>query len=282
MRLLVTLVLFGVYLAGCASGPPFHYYEDESGRFYKTTDGKRLRVDANGSIAMVSDGEDLLRPPRVIGRTAKMGEGESSDWDLSKYQIVEPTGTCEREFPWSIGKVKEPGVSCWNRLWEVPAMVVTALSAAIVGGFKYRLGLYRNLEMRSLEKDVKTCQMQTCSEEEKLILKIRLERLLHQRVARGYIDANRVENLGFGQSPPSGVIPNPGGSTLLGPMTPNAYGPGINSDATGRPFMWQPQFGGSGLPDPTLRVNPNAFGPGIGMDQYGRPVRPGCPPGMMC
>jgi len=66
---------------------------------------------------------------------------------------------------------------------------------------------------------------------------------------------------------------------LLSPYTPNAYGPGMNMDATGRPFMWQPQWGGTGFPDPTLQVKPDAYGLGIGMDQYGRPVRPTCPPG---
>ena len=62
------------------------------------------------------------------------------------------------------------------------------------------------------------------------------------------------------------------GSGLLGPVTPNAYGPGIHSDATGRPFRWVPQQGG--MVDPFSRVTPNAYGPGIGMDQYGRPVTP--------
>lgn len=66
---------------------------------------------------------------------------------------------------------------------------------------------------------------------------------------------------------------------LLSPYTPNAYGPGLNMDATGRPFMWQPQWGGTGFPDPTLQVRPDAYGLGVGMDQYGRPVRPACPPG---
>ena len=81
---------------------------------------------------------------------------------------------------------------------------------------------------------------------------------------------------------PQQLTPTSGGRALLGPITPNAYGPGLNSDATGRSFMWTPQSGGSGYPDPTLRVQPNAYGPGIGMDQYGRPVRPACPPGMLC
>jgi hypothetical protein len=69
------------------------------------------------------------------------------------------------------------------------------------------------------------------------------------------------------------------GNWFLGPITPNAYGPGINMDATGRPFSWRPMGPGSASFDPFLRVQPNAYGPGIGMDQYGRPVTPGCPPG---
>ena len=66
---------------------------------------------------------------------------------------------------------------------------------------------------------------------------------------------------------------------LLSPYKPNAYGPGINSDATGRPFTWQPQGPGPQSFDPFLKVKPDAYGPGIGMDQYGRPVQPACPPG---
>jgi hypothetical protein len=72
-----------------------------------------------------------------------------------------------------------------------------------------------------------------------------------------------------------GLLPN----GLLSPYKPNAYGPGINSDATGRPFSWQPQGSGPQSFDPFLKVKPNAYGPGIGMDQYSRPVRPACPPG---
>jgi hypothetical protein len=65
---------------------------------------------------------------------------------------------------------------------------------------------------------------------------------------------------------------------FLGPYTPNAYGPGVNSDATGRPFVWQPSPG-FGPADPFSNVTPNVYGPGIGMDQFGRPVTPACPPG---
>ena len=65
------------------------------------------------------------------------------------------------------------------------------------------------------------------------------------------------------------------GRGLLGPSTPNAFGPGINSDATGRPFVWRPDFGGPALGP----IQPDAYGPGVGMDATGRPVRPACPPG---
>lgn len=60
------------------------------------------------------------------------------------------------------------------------------------------------------------------------------------------------------------------GNGFMGPYTPNAYGPGINSDATGRAFIWKPDSGGPALGP----INPNAYGPGIGSDETGRAVRP--------
>ena len=57
---------------------------------------------------------------------------------------------------------------------------------------------------------------------------------------------------------------------LLSPMKHNAYGPGIHSDATGRPFKFK-AFDGQdvGICD----VKPNAYRPGISMEGFGRPVR---------
>jgi len=83
------------------------------------------------------------------------------------------------------------------------------------------------------------------------------------------------------EQPQSDTVSSPGilQHGLRSPYIPDAYGPGLNMDATGRPFMWQPQWGGTGFPDPTLQVKPDAYGLGVGMDQYGRPVRPACPPG---
>ncbi|MCX6339278.1 MAG: hypothetical protein NTX71_05090 [Candidatus Aureabacteria bacterium] len=63
---------------------------------------------------------------------------------------------------------------------------------------------------------------------------------------------------------------------FLPPARHDAYGPGIEADASGRPFFWSPKTEGLNAPpaspDATLRVKPDAYGPGLGADQYGRPV----------
>jgi hypothetical protein len=50
----------------------------------------------------------------------------------------------------------------------------------------------------------------------------------------------------------------------------NAYGLGVYSDASGRPFQWETQ---QGQPVNIFPVQPNAYGPGVGMDPFGRPVQ---------
>lgn len=66
-------------------------------------------------------------------------------------------------------------------------------------------------------------------------------------------------------------------STYLEPVRPNAYGSGINADAAGRAFQWQPQGALPGVPDPNLKVTPNKYGLGVHADQYGRIVEPVSP-----
>jgi hypothetical protein len=63
---------------------------------------------------------------------------------------------------------------------------------------------------------------------------------------------------------------------LLGPMTPNAYGPGIGMDGTGRPFYWQAP-GQPNFPDPTIQPRINQYGFGSSADQYGRFLEPRFP-----
>jgi hypothetical protein len=55
-------------------------------------------------------------------------------------------------------------------------------------------------------------------------------------------------------------------------ITPNAYGPGVNSDQYGRPQTYYLQDGQQLSPIFQGGVQQNAYGPGVGMDQFGRPV----------
>ena len=42
---------------------------------------------------------------------------------------------------------------------------------------------------------------------------------------------------------PGAAVAQQSNPQFLGPYRSNAYGPGFNSDATGRPFVWQPSPG---------------------------------------
>ena len=55
------------------------------------------------------------------------------------------------------------------------------------------------------------------------------------------------------------------------PYKQNAYGPGVHSDATGKPFEWKTQ---DGQTSHSNKVKPDGYGLGVGMDEYGRPVKP--------
>jgi hypothetical protein len=70
------------------------------------------------------------------------------------------------------------------------------------------------------------------------------------------------------------LLPLRGSSTLLTVGAPaallpgfDAYGPGINADATGRPFVFVTPLGA-----PLGGVRLNVYGPGIGADATGWPV----------
>lgn len=58
--------------------------------------------------------------------------------------------------------------------------------------------------------------------------------------------------------------------TYMRPYRPNAYGPGIHSDSTGRPFQWETEDGQIS----NGRVKTDGYGLGVGRDEYGRPVKP--------
>lgn len=60
--------------------------------------------------------------------------------------------------------------------------------------------------------------------------------------------------------------------TFMRPYGQDKYSPGVNSDATGKPFTWQTNDG-QAVP-PGGYVQPNGYGLGVGKDQFGRPVKP--------
>lgn len=271
---LLTALATLFFLSGCASFQEGsnYYDQDELGRYYKTENSTQLRVDPEGTVRMIWDGEDPLQPPRIIGRASKVGEVDKWDWDLTQYKLVEPTGAC------SDWVSEEPGVSCWNLILQVPFSIVAAPFYLLYTALELRLGIYQGRELRRVGKDIQTCSMQECNQEERESVEQRL------RFAQALLGLVYVPGTHSGSSYYPGQLQTQGmpQAPLLGPVTPNAYGPGLHSDATGRPFMWTPQFGGAGSPDPNLRVQPNVYGPGIGMDQYGRPAKPACPPGTHC
>jgi hypothetical protein len=59
-------------------------------------------------------------------------------------------------------------------------------------------------------------------------------------------------------------------NTFHRPYNENLYGPGIHSDATGRPFQWRTQ---QGEISHFGTVKPDGYGHGVGMDTFGRPVK---------
>ena len=60
----------------------------------------------------------------------------------------------------------------------------------------------------------------------------------------------------------------PLGGMLLGPAEVDAYGPGLHSDGTGRPFTYRTRDGRQVFGP----VTPSGYGFGVHIDQYGRPV----------
>lgn len=60
-------------------------------------------------------------------------------------------------------------------------------------------------------------------------------------------------------------------TSFMKPYHHNTHGPGVHSDATGKPFEWKTR---NGETSHSNKVNPDGYGLGGGMDEYGRPVKP--------
>lgn len=59
-------------------------------------------------------------------------------------------------------------------------------------------------------------------------------------------------------------------NTYTQPYKHDAYGPGVHSDSTGKPFEWKTREGQTSR----SKIKPDAYGLGVGMDECGRPVKP--------
>ena len=101
-----------------------------------------------------------------------------------------------------------------------------------------------------------------------LIVVIILMFLTGSTLAQDRFNTNqRNQQQGFGHSWDNKNI-------YMQPYKHNAYGLGVHSDATGKPFEWKTQDGQKSR----SKVKPDAYGLGVGMDEYGRPVKPSpCP-----
>jgi hypothetical protein len=123
---LAVILIPAILSEGCATNKPHKYTEyPDGGKIYLTREGDTLRVDSEGKVYGYPGNKRF--GPGEHGTAPKI-EGE---WDMSSFDVemtdVKTTSTgCEILFPvfWSDKAVKERYVSCWNRVWEIPAFVI--------------------------------------------------------------------------------------------------------------------------------------------------------------
>lgn len=133
---LAAILALAILSEGCTIIKPHKYTEyPDGGRIYRTIDGDTLRVDSEGKVYGYPGNKRF--GPGEHGTVRKMGD----DWDMSSFDEGATfdtktvyAGKCEILFPvfWSDKAVKERYVSCWNRVWEIPAFVIV-LPVLMVG-----------------------------------------------------------------------------------------------------------------------------------------------------
>ena len=97
-------------LTGCAG--PLYYHERADGmRYYVTRTGGLIAVDKDGWVreGPVMYAEVFMKPLQKNG----------DDWDLSAAEIGVPPGHC-------MELLNRRPESCWNRIWEAPALLLMA------------------------------------------------------------------------------------------------------------------------------------------------------------
>jgi hypothetical protein len=100
-----------------------YFHESEAGdRYYQTTSGDIIRVSRSGYV---------LKRNELIG-IAKTAEPRS-DWDLSEYQVVSPSGHCLSMLSEDINPTP-----CYALFWEVPLNILAAPFTALQDALEER------------------------------------------------------------------------------------------------------------------------------------------------
>lgn len=109
MKTLVSLMLSILSLTGCTIGTLYYHERSDGARYYQTRAGQLVVVAKDGWV---------LQTPGLKGRASiTYVQKKGDDWDLSAYDVVEPSGRC-REL------LSMRPESCLNRIWEAPALVL--------------------------------------------------------------------------------------------------------------------------------------------------------------
>jgi hypothetical protein len=109
MKTLALLTLSLFFLAGCTMGTLYYHERSDGARYYQTRAGQLVVVNKDGLVTQAPG----LKSRAYISYVQKKGD----DWDLSAYDVVEPSGRC-------VALLSMKPESCFNRIWEAPAMVL--------------------------------------------------------------------------------------------------------------------------------------------------------------
>lgn len=109
MKTLILLTLSLFFLTGCAMGTLYYHERSDGARYYQTRAGQLVVVNKDGLVTQAPG----LKSRAYISHVQKKGD----DWDLSAYDVVEPSGRC-------LELLSMRPESCFNRIWEAPAMVL--------------------------------------------------------------------------------------------------------------------------------------------------------------